>query len=86
MGLSRLAEKCRICPKVDTCKNKRMEALGFLDGPCERELAAGITAEAVAPMIEVPADSFTALCDAVEKAVAIAAQIPQHILCKHYLQ
>lgn len=65
MGLSRLAEKCRICPKVDTCQNKRMEAMGFLDGPCERELAA--------------------FQDAVEKAVAIAAQIPQHILCKHYM-
>lgn len=57
MGLSRLSEKCRSCPKVDTCNNKRIE----------------------------PADAVTAFQDAVEKAVAIAAQIPRHILCKHYL-
>lgn len=88
MGLSRLAEKCRICPNVDTCQNKRMEALGFLDGPCERELAAG-TATAGPVNIGLvnigPADAVTAFHDAVEKAVAIAAQIPQHIICKHYL-
>ena len=83
MGLSKLAEKCRICPKVDTCNNKRMEALAFMDGPCERELAAGTAI--VGPVNIGPVDAVTALTDAVEKAVAIAAQIPQHILCKHYL-
>lgn len=30
MGLSRLAEQCRKCPFKDNCKNKRMEALGYL--------------------------------------------------------
>lgn len=83
MGLSRLAEKCRICPKVDTCQNKRMEAMGLLDGPCERELAAGTVT--VGPVNIGPADAVAAFQDAVEKAVAIAAQIPQHILCKHYM-
>lgn len=33
MGLSRLAAKCRACPKVDTCDNKEMEALGYLPLP-----------------------------------------------------
>ena len=32
MSLSRLAEKCRNCPKVDTCDHKKMEALGLLPG------------------------------------------------------
>lgn len=27
MGLSRLAKACRDCPFVETCQNKRMEAL-----------------------------------------------------------
>lgn len=33
MGLSRLAEQCRKCPFKDNCKNKRMEALGYLPEP-----------------------------------------------------
>lgn len=31
MGLSRLAKKCKECRFVDTCENKRMEALAYLD-------------------------------------------------------
>lgn len=30
MALSKLAEKCRKCPFVDKCDNKRMEALAVL--------------------------------------------------------
>ncbi|NBH79029.1 hypothetical protein D3Z52_12800 [Clostridiaceae bacterium] len=33
MGLSKLAAKCRVCPFVDTCDHKRMEALGYLPLP-----------------------------------------------------
>jgi len=33
MGLSRLAAGCQVCPYVDTCDHKRMEALGFLPEP-----------------------------------------------------
>ena len=32
MSLSKLAEKCRKCPRVDTCDHKRMEAVGILLG------------------------------------------------------
>ena len=32
MSLSKLSEKCRKCPKVDTCDHKKMEALGLLPG------------------------------------------------------
>lgn len=82
MGLSKLAEKCRICPKVDTCNNKRMEAVGFIDGPCERELAAGTVTAEVVQINTAP--SYEAFFESVEKAIAVAAQIPQHIICKHY--
>ena len=30
VGLSRLSEKCRKCKYVDTCENKRMEALAYI--------------------------------------------------------
>lgn len=30
MGLSKLAEKCKKCPKVDSCDHKRMEALAYM--------------------------------------------------------
>ena len=33
MGLSKLAAGCRVCPYVDTCNHKRMEAVGFLPEP-----------------------------------------------------
>lgn len=29
MGLSKLAAQCQVCPYVDTCDHKRMEALGY---------------------------------------------------------
>lgn len=40
MGLSRLAEQCRKCPFKDNCKNKRMEALGYLPEPIVAEAGA----------------------------------------------
>lgn len=33
MGLSKMAAKCRVCPYLDTCDHKEMEALGFLTLP-----------------------------------------------------
>lgn len=33
MGPSRLSKECRECPFVGRCKNKRMEALGYLPEP-----------------------------------------------------
>jgi len=46
MGLSRTASRCRKCPFNDTCRNKRMEALGYL------QEAGASTAESIAqPML-----------------------------------
>lgn len=33
MGLSRLSERCSVCPYVDTCDHKEMEAVGYLPEP-----------------------------------------------------
>lgn len=35
MSLSKLSAKCQACPFVDTCDNKKMEALGFLPLPSQ---------------------------------------------------
>ena len=43
MGLSRLAEQCRKCPFKDNCKNKRIEALGYLPEPIVAEAGAELT-------------------------------------------
>lgn len=48
MGLSKLAAGCRVCPHVDTCDHKRMEAVGFLPEPPLRNSAAQPAAESAA--------------------------------------
>ena len=51
MGLSRLAEQCRKCPFKDNCKNKRMEALGYLPEPIVAEAGASSAAELTQPIL-----------------------------------
>lgn len=51
MGLSRLAEQCRKCPFKDNCKNKRMEALGYLPEPIVAEAGASSVAELTQPIL-----------------------------------
>ena len=51
MGLSRLAEQCRKCPFKDNCKNKRMEALGYLSEPIVAEAGASSAAELTQPIL-----------------------------------
>ena len=38
MSLSKLAPECEVCPYKDTCKNKRMVAVGFLKPSSEKLL------------------------------------------------
>lgn len=45
MSLSRLAAKCRACPKVDICDHKQMEALGALPIPENRTVEVNINLE-----------------------------------------
>ncbi len=51
MGLSRLAEQCRKCPFKDNCKNKRMEALGYLPEPIVTETGVPSAAELTQPIL-----------------------------------
>ena len=51
MGLSRLAEQCRKCPFKDNCKNKRMEALGYLPEPIVAEAGVPSAAELTQPIL-----------------------------------
>lgn len=51
MGLSRLAEQCRKCPFKDNCKNKRMEALGYLPEPIVVEAGASSASELTQPIL-----------------------------------
>lgn len=51
MGLSRLAEQCRKCPFKDNCKNKRMEALGYLPEPIIAKAGALSAAELTQPIL-----------------------------------
>lgn len=51
MSLSRLSEKCKKCPFVDTCENKRMEALVYLPEPMIAEAGQSASMSAAAPVI-----------------------------------
>lgn len=51
MGPSRLAEQCQKCPFKNNCKNKRMEALGYLPEPIAAETGASSAAELTQPIL-----------------------------------
>lgn len=51
MGLTQLSEKCKKCPFVDTCENKRMEALAYLPEPMIAEAGRSASMSAAAPVI-----------------------------------
>lgn len=46
MGLSKLSQKCRECPFVSKCDNKRMEALAYLK-PATQDVTQPLAAEAL---------------------------------------
>lgn len=68
MGLSRLSDKCRTCPFVDTCNHKRMEALGYFPEPS--------TISPVRINIEPKLDIIESLM----KELSIVTQIPYDML------
>ncbi len=51
MGPTQLSEKCQKCPFVDTCENKRMEALAYLPEPMIAEVGQSASISAAAPVI-----------------------------------
>ena len=47
-SLSRLSKTCKKCPYVDSCRNKRMEALAY----CPESMVANTAENIAAPMIQ----------------------------------
>lgn len=73
MGLTQLSEKCQKCPFVDTCENKRMEALAYLSEPMIAEVGQSASISAAAPVIRetmeirVDGKTLTVYKDEIEK-------------------
>lgn len=74
MTLSKLSEKCKACPKADSCDHKKMEMCALAELPPKMCADAGLTASisASAPIlrerIESPLSPFT-YRDELEKAL-----------------
>ena len=74
MSLSKLSEKCKTCPKVDSCDQKKMEACACIELPTNMCANAEQTASASASMpilrerIDSPLSPF-AYKDELEKAL-----------------
>ena len=77
MVLSKLAEKCKACPKVDSCDHKKMEmcALAELPQRAMAEATVSTLASTMAPVlrerIDSPLSPF-AYKDELEKALNVA--------------
>ena len=41
MTLSKLSERCKVCPKVDTCDHKKMELCALAELPSQVSMSAG---------------------------------------------
>ena len=74
MILSKLAEKCKACPKVDSCDHKKMEMCALVELPqrAMAEVTATASVSAMAPglreRIDSPLSPF-AYKDELEKAL-----------------
>ena len=54
-GLSRLSKKCRVCPFVDKCDHKEMEALAYLSEPiitARAESTQQVLRQTVSPIVD----------------------------------
>lgn len=70
MGLSKLTAQCQVCPYVDTCDHKRMEALGYLPLP--------------KPNVEVQINLSPMVVDDLFDQLSRVVQAPKHILKGSY--
>ncbi len=59
MVLSKLSEKCKACPKVDSCDHKKMEMCALAELPLKMCADAGLTASvnATVPILRERIDS-----------------------------
>ena len=51
MGLSRLSTRCKQCPYVDNCNDKRMEALAYLPDPVISQVEQSFTENMAEPIL-----------------------------------
>ena len=70
MSLSKLAAKCRACPKVDTCDHKEMEAYGFLPLPTQQETI----------IFSEPSKEYQRSVDELAKEIARVLQVSERLL------
>lgn len=74
MTLSKLSERCKVCPKVDTCDHKKMELCALAELPLQVSMGAGqpLAMDAAMPLmreqIKSPLSPF-AYKDELEKAL-----------------
>ena len=70
MSLSRLAAKCRVCPKDDTCDHTEMEAYGFLPLPTQQKTM----------IFTEPSEEYQRSVDELTQEIARVFQIPERLL------
>lgn len=58
MGLSRLAKVCQECMFVETCENKRMEALAYLPDPITAPTIPPLASGTIQPMARETVSRF----------------------------
>ena len=74
MTLSKISERCKACPKVDTCDHKKMELCALAELPPQVSINAGqmisesLTMPLMRERIESPLSTF-AYKDELEKAL-----------------
>ena len=76
MSLSKLAAKCRVCPFVDTCDHKEMEAYGFLPLPAQEQTII-FSGAGEDDLVRAGKETGT---DALIKEAARVFQIPEQML------
>ena len=70
MSLSRLAAKCQVCPFVDTCDHKEMEAYGVLPLSTQQETI----------IFSEPSKEYQRSVDELAKEIARVFQVPERLL------
>lgn len=74
MTLSKLSEKCKACPKADSCNHKKMEACAYIELPrhagasAMQTAAVSLSAPILRERIDSPLSPF-AYKDELEKAL-----------------
>lgn len=78
-AISRLAEKCRKCPRVEKCDRKRMESCAYYD---ERNIAEAVTMPSTADMTSpILRETVNTIVDG--QVVEVYKDVIERELCKH---